>query len=283
MIFVTTPTGTVGSALVNALKSAKAQFRAGYRSPDKATEAKSISPDTALFDYQRPETFPAALKGIEKVFLVSPPGLNEKEAGVIDAAKTAGVKHVVKLSVWDAGSEAYSFARHHRPIEKKLEQSGLPYTILRPNGFMQNFVSSFAPTIKNQNAFYLPAKDSKISVIDVRDIAAVAARILTSNGSHQGKTYTLSGPESLSNAEIAEKFSRALNKKISYVDVSDQDFKKSLLGLGVAEQLVEGIIELQHYYINGKAAKVTGDVEAVIGKRGNTFDQFLRDNIFAFQ
>jgi uncharacterized protein YbjT (DUF2867 family) len=283
MIFITTPTGTVGSALVNALKSAKATFRAGYRSPDKAAEAKSISPDTALFDYERPDTFPAALKGIEKVFLLSPPGLNDKEAGVIDAAKSAGVKHVVKLSVWGAESEAFSFARHHRPIEKHLEKSGLAYTILRPNGFMQNFISSFAQTIKNQNAFYLPAKDAKISVIDVRDIAAVAAKVLTSNGSHQGKTYTLSGPESLSNAEIAEKFSRALNKKVSYVDLSDQDFKKSLLGLGVPEQLVDGIIELQHYYISGKAAKVTPDVEVVTGKRARSFDDFLRDNISAFR
>jgi len=283
MIFITTPTGTVGSALVHALKSAKTPFRVGYRSADKANEAKSISSDTALFDYQRPETFAGALHGIEKVFLLSPPGLNEKEAGVIDAAKTAGVKHVVKLSVWDAGSEAYSFARHHRPIEKKLEQSGVPYTILRANGFMQNLISSFAQTIKNQGAFYLPAKDSKISIIDVRDIAAVAAKVLTSNGSHQGKTYTLSGPESLSNAEVAEKFSRALNKKVSYVDLSDQDFKKSLLGLGVPEQLVDGIIELQHYYIAGRAAKVTPDVEAVTGKRGTTFDQFVRDNISAFQ
>src|SRR4051812_10770624 len=158
MIFVTTPTGTVGSALVNALKSAKAPFRAGYRSPDKAVEAKSISPDTALFDYQSPETFAAALKGIEKVFVLSPPGLNEKEAGVIDAAKAAGVKHVVKLSVWGAESGEFSFARHHRPIETHLQNSGLGYTLLRPNGFMQNFISSFSQTIKNQGAFYLPAK-----------------------------------------------------------------------------------------------------------------------------
>jgi uncharacterized protein YbjT (DUF2867 family) len=283
MIFVTTPTGTVGSALVNALKSARAPFRAGYRSPDKAAEAKSISSDTVLFDYQRSETFPTALRGVEKVFLLSPPGLNDKEAGVIDAAKAAGVKHVVKLSVWDAGSEAYGFARDHRPIEKKLEQSGVPFTILRANGFMQNFISSFAPTIKSQGAFYLPAKDSRVSIIDVRDIAAVAAKVLTSNGSHQGKTYALSGPESLSNAEIAEKFSRALGKKVNYVDLSDQDFKKSLLQVGVPEKLADGIIELQHYYIRGKAALVTPDVEAVTGKRGITFDQFVRDNISAFQ
>src|SRR5206468_9785614 len=80
MIFITTPTGTVGSALINALKSSNTPFRAGYRSADKAAEAKSISPNTALFDYQRPDTYSAALKGVEKVFLLSPPGLNEKEA-----------------------------------------------------------------------------------------------------------------------------------------------------------------------------------------------------------
>ena len=87
--------------------------------------------------------------------------------------------------------------------------------------------------------------------------------MLSSDGGHNGKIYTLSGPESLSNAEFAEKFSAGMGQKVNYVDISDQDFKKSLLGVGVPESLANGIIELQHYYISGKAARVTPDVQQI--------------------
>src|SRR5205085_2778712 len=168
MIFITTPAGTVGSALVQRLTSLKVPFRAGYRSQAKADEAKSPLTETVVFEFEKPDTFATALRGVKELFLLSPPGLNDREAGVIDAAKAAGVKHIVKLSVWGADSDAFSFASHHLPMEKKLKNSGDAYTNLRSNGYMQNFISSHAPSSKNKSTFYLLAKDARLSFISAR-------------------------------------------------------------------------------------------------------------------
>src|SRR6185369_6837224 len=116
-------------------------------------------------------------------------------------------------------------------IEKQIEAAKIPFTFLRPNGFMQNFLQA-AGTIKSQRAIHLPAGDSRYSMIDVRDVAAVALRALT-GPAHQGKAYRLSGPESLSHEDVAEKLSRVLGRKISYVDLPPAEFKEALQGFGL--------------------------------------------------
>jgi uncharacterized protein YbjT (DUF2867 family) len=271
MILVTGATGTVGSEVVKQLQRANAKFKIAQRAKEKAS---SQSADSVLFDYDDPSTFAPALKGIDKLFLLSPPGRTPLEPRVIDAAHKAGLKHVVKLSVYGADGEDYIFAREHRAAEKKIESSGIAYTFLRPNGFMQNYVGNFGATIKSQGAFYLPAADSRCSVVDVRDIAAVAAAALTKPG-HDGKIYTITGPEALSNSEIAGKLSRAVGKEIKYVAISDNDFRKALAG--APEGVVTALLDLMHYYISGKAARVTNDIERVTGKKPITFDQFALD------
>lgn len=276
MILVTGSTGKVGKELVRNLQETKAKFRVGARSPQKISGAEVV-----LFDLDRPETLGPALSGIERLFLLSSGG-TEREGPVVDAAKKAGVRHIVKLSVWGAETEALEFGRHHRPIEKKIEASGIPWTFLRPNGFMQNYVAYFAGTIKAQGAFYLPDRDARISVIDVRDIAAVAAKALTEKG-HEGKAYTLSGPEALSNAEIAEKISRAVGKKVTYVDVSEDDYRKGLLGAGIPPAYADALVDLQRYYVRGGAARVTPEVERVTGRKPISFDQFARDHASAWK
>ncbi len=276
MILVTGSTGKVGKELVRKLQGAKARFRVGARSPQKVSGMEAVA-----FDLDRPDTFEPALAGIEKLFLLSSGG-TEREGPAVDAAKKARVKHIVKLSVWGVETEALEFARHHRPIEKRIEASGIPWTFLRPNGFMQNYVVYFAGTIKAQGAFYLPDRDARISVIDVRDIAAVAAKALTENG-HVGKAYTLSGPEALSNAEIAEKISRAIGKKVTDVDVSEEDYRKGVLAAGVPPAYAEALVDLQRFYVSGGGARVTPDFERVTGRKPISFDQFARDHASAWK
>lgn len=274
MILVTGATGKVGSELVKRLETEKVPFRAGVR------HAGNLGMDSVAFDFDKPETFGPALTGVEKLFLLTSGG-TEREAAAVDAAKKAGVQHLVKLSVWGAEGEDFVFGRAHREIEKKIEASGIPYTFLRPNGFMQNYLIQ-AATIKSQGAFYLPARDSRYSVVDVRDVGAVAAKVLMSTG-HEGRAYTLSGPESLSNAEIAEKLSRAAGRTLTYVDVPEAQFRKSLIEMGTPEPYADAYIDLIHYYIRGKAAAVTPDIERVTGKEPRTFDEFARDFAAAFQ
>ena len=276
MILVTGSTGNVGKELVRKLQEAKAKFRVGARTPKKAPGVQAV-----LFDLDRPDTFGPALAGVEKLFLLSSGG-TEREGPVVDAAKKAGVRHVVKLSVWGAEGEKFQFGREHRPIEKTIEASGIPWTFLRPNSFMQNYVAYHAGTIKEQGAFYLPDRDGRASVIDTRDIAAVAVRALTETG-HEGKAYSLSGPEALSNTEIAEKISRAIGKTVRYVDIPEEDYRKGGLAAGMPPGYVEALVDLQRFFIAGGLAAVTPTVEQVLGRKPISFDQFARDHAQAWR
>ncbi len=199
---------------------------------------------------------------------------------MVHAAKSAGVQRIVKLSVWGAAEEGFSFARWHRAIEREIEASGLAFTFLRPNGFMQNVVNHMGATIKGQSAIVQAVEDARISHIDARDIGAVAARVLTGSG-HDGKAYTLSGPEAPSYDDIAETLSRLLGREISYVRISDDDYKKGAVGAGMPESYVDAVLELLHGYRSGAFAKLTGEVKAVTGAEPIRFEQFATDYLAA--
>src|SRR5437867_12608084 len=175
MILVTGAGGTVGSELVKTLSASGAKFRAAYNSPQKVDKARREGLDAVQIDYTKPATLQPALAGADRLFLLATgyAGQAECEINAVREAKMSGVRHIVKLSVWGAGTEAFSFARAHRPVEKEIEASGLAWTFLRPNSFMQNLATFYASTIKTQGAFYIPSRGSRVSHVDVRDIAAV--------------------------------------------------------------------------------------------------------------
>lgn len=284
MILVTGAGGKVGSELVKKLQAAGARFRAGYYSGLKAKEAKQAGVDGVAIDFAKPETLRPAFRGVEKVFLISGnvPQQDRLELNVVREAKEAGVRYIVKSSVWGAESESFSFARLHRPVEREIEASGMAYTLLRPNGYMQNMSNFYAPTIKAQGAFYLPARDARISHIDVRDIASVAARVLTEAG-HEGKAYDLSGPEALTYNQIAEKLSTVIGKGISYVDLSDADFRKAMVSSGVPEAAADAMVELFQYYISGQASRISPAVRQITGKDPISFERYAKDYAASFQ
>ena len=281
MILVTGSTGKVGSELVQRLREEGTSFRAAFHSPEKAEKGRASGLDTIVLDYARPETLPPALAGVESLFLLTPPGSTSLEAAVVEAAKKAGVRRIVKLSVWGAEDEAFFFAREHRAIERVVEASGIPFTFLRPNGFMQTYLM-YGATIKTQSAFHLPDRDARWNLIDVRDVAAVAAKTLTERG-HEGKAYELAGPEALSNSEIAEKLSRVLGRTVTYVNITDGQFRAALLGVGMPQTLAEGIVDLHHVIVSGAFASATPWVERITGSKPGTFDRFARDFAEAFR
>ena len=284
MILVTGAGGTVGSELVKRLSNSGAKFRAAYNSPQKVERAKRDGLDATGIDYAKSNTVAAALKGVDHLFLLSAGGAGQTvaEIGVVSEAKKAGVRHIVKLSVWGADGEAFSFAKIHRPVERAIEASGLGFTFLQPNGFMQNVDNFFAPTIRTQGAFYMPSRGCRVSHVDVRDIAAVAVKALTGPG-HEGKAYRLSGPEGLTYAEIAARLSKAIGKTVNYVDIPDADFKKGAMAAGMPEAYADALLSLIHYYEDDHASQVSPDVERVTGKKPIDFDQFARDHAGAFK
>jgi uncharacterized protein YbjT (DUF2867 family) len=276
VILVTGATGKVGKELVKELKAARAPFRVGVRSPESAAGT-----DAALFDFDRPETFAGALQGVDSVFLLTSGG-TAREARVVDAAKKAGVERLVKLSGWGAEEDAFVIGRAHRSVEQTVEGSGLAWTFLRPNGFMQNYSTSNAGLIKAQGVFYDSTHDSRYSTIDARDIGVAAAKVLTETG-HDGKAYKLSGPEALSTTEIAEKISRVIGRAVRHVNLPDGEYKKALVGFGMPEAHADALVDLNVYYRTGAGAPVTPDFERLAGRKPGNFDQFARDNARVWQ
>jgi len=277
-VLVTGVGGTVGTQVVKALGVSGLAFRAAYHSEAKAAAARRDEIDAVAVDYDRPETMRAALQGISALILIGPVSdrLVEMEASVIDQAVAAGVQRLVKLSVWRASEEGYHFARWHRAGEKKIEATKIPYTFLRPNGYMQNFVTYQGESIRRQSAFHLAAGHSKSSLIDVRDIAQVAVRVL-SEPDHEGRAYDLSGPESLSYHQIANSLSVATGRKIAYVNVPVESLAGALAQQGYPAWLVDALVDLQRYENEGLASDALGSVATILGRRATSFDRFARD------
>jgi uncharacterized protein YbjT (DUF2867 family) len=282
MILITGASGNVGSAVLKQAVSAGLSVRAAYQSQDKASQAPA-GVEPVIMDYGKPASVRTALEGVGKAFLVGPPtrDLPALEANFVEAVRSTGRRqHIVKLSAM--GGKDAIFPGLHAESEENIRASGLPYTFLRANGFMQNFVNYNAGTINAQNSFYGSQGDGRVSHIDIRDIAGAAVQVLAGSG-HEGQIYNLTGPEALSNAEIAQKFSRRLGRKISYVDLPEAELRRALLSAGMPEWSANALLDLMRLYREGKAATVDPAVEKLTGRKARSFDQFIEDYAFAFQ
>ncbi len=281
MILVIGATGTTGGEVARQLIAAGQRPRLLVRNPDKAREFQGKA-EIVQGDLERKDTLVPAMKGVEKLYLVSA-GVNgpELEGNAIDAAKKASVKHVVKLSVIGADNPELIFSKWHAKAEKRLMESGLQWTMLRPGNFMTNSLA-WAPTIKTQGAFYQPTGEGRWAAIDPVDIGAVAVRALTSQG-HEGKGYTLTGPESLNGAGYAAKLSAVLGKPVKFVDVPPEAAKDNMLKSGIPPAYVEALLQLFAAIKAGKADFVTDTVEKVTGRKAGTFEAWVRRNIAAFK
>ena len=280
MICVTGASGTLSSEVVRQLEGQQLSFRAAYFSGKAAETARARGVEAVNIDYNQPPTLRAAFEGCDAVFLLGPNALNqtELELNAVDAASAAGVRHIVKQSVMGAAEAAYSLAKIHRPVEKAIEKSGLAWTFLRPNSFMQNAVTFMAPTIRAEGMFYSASGQSRISHIDVRDIAAVAVAALTTQG--EKKTiYTLSGPEALTYDEMAEELSKALGRVIRHVSLSSADLRAGMLAEGMPEALADRMLDLERYFREDRASIVTDDVKRVTGRDPKRFADYVRDTV----
>jgi len=281
-VLVTGATGTIGRDVAKQLARKGAAVRAGVR--DQAKARKQFGADIALatFDFEDAASFPGALKGVEKVFLLPPLMSNQVEVAnaFVDAAKHGGVRHIVKLSTIGAdASPPYTFGKWHAANEQHIRESGLAFTFLRPNSFMQNFITYFPP---HDGTIYLPWENGKASFVDTRDIAAVAAEALTSDG-HEEKTYTPTGPAPLGIAEVASILSETAGREINYVDVPESAARDGMLQAGLPQWQVEPLLELHATNKQKRWTAVTSDVEKVTGTPPTDFAQFARDHAEKFR
>jgi uncharacterized protein YbjT (DUF2867 family) len=280
-VLVTGATGTIGRHVARRLSEKGASVRAGVR--DQAKAKKELAGVAlAPFDFENEKTFSGALEGIEKVFLLPPLLPNQLEVmnTFVDAAKRAGVRHIVKLSAIGVDDETRPTAvEWHGANEQHIREAGMMFTFLRPNSFMQNFTTYFPP---RNGAIYLPWGDGTASFVDGRDIASVAADVLTRDG-HEGRIYTLTGPATLGIAEVARILSQVTGREFKYVDVPEAAARDGMLQAGVPNWQVDLVMELHVVNKQNRWSAVTSDIEKVTGNPPTDFAQFARDHADKFR
>jgi (4-alkanoyl-5-oxo-2,5-dihydrofuran-3-yl)methyl phosphate reductase len=281
MILVLGATGTTGGEVARQLIAAGERPRLLVRNPDKARALFGDRAEIVRGDLDDAASLDAAMKGVDHLYLMAV-GLDQVtlEGHAVDAARRAGVKHVVKLSVIGADAPQITFAKWHAAAEKKLTDSGLGWTMLRAGNFMSNSLG-WADTIRSQGAFYQPTGTGRWAAIDPADIGAVAVAALTTPG-HEGKAYTLTGPESMDAAGYAAVLSKATGKPVTFVDVPPDAARDAMLKSGMPAGYVDALLDLLAVMKAGHTDAVSGDVERVLGRKPGTFAAWAARNKAAF-
>src|SRR3984957_372639 len=279
MILITGATGKNGVEILKRLPGRGERVRAMVR---KLGDAKTSTSHPAIEfvegDFDNPESLRKALKDVQRAFLVtnSSDRVEERQLRFVHLAREAGVKHIVYLSQLHAATDSpLRFLRYHAAVEEALRASGMSFTHLRPNLYMQGLLM-IGKSIASEGRFFAPAGEAKVSVVDVRDIASVAVAALT-QGKHEGKTYNITGPEALSHREMAEVLSQKLDRPITFVDLPEEEFRNALRSMQMPDWQADGLIEDFGHYRRGGGSGVSSVVQESTGKAPHTFAQFAHD------
>lgn len=277
-ILVTGATAPVGRELVRLLLEGGAEVKAGTRNPGRAVGLFDASVEVVELDYREPATFDGAVEWADRVFLQPPafePNTHETLAPFLDWAVQAGTRHVVTLSAM--GMEVRDDLPIRR-LEKHIATLGVDYTLLRPNFYMQNFAEgTLGERIRRTGVLSMPVEDARVSIVDGRDVAAVAAEVLLSD-EHFGEAYTLTGPEDLTHEEIAAVIGAAANRTIAFEPCSDEDMLGWLTGAGWRADVAGVVIALYQSVRAGVRSDVTADVTSVLGRSPRSFEVFAEEN-----
>jgi uncharacterized protein YbjT (DUF2867 family) len=279
MILVTTA-GKVGGEAARLLAARGEPVRVLLRDPAKAPALERAGIDAAVGDLDAPETVGQALRGVSSVILVSP-AVPAQETTVIDAAARAGTSHVVKITSKASADSPIARRRGQAAIEAALIASGLGWTMLRSNGYMQNFLM-MAPAIAKTDSFAAATGDGRIGHIDTRDVAAVAAEIAAAPAPHAGKAYWPTGPEALSGAEAAEILTKVLGREITFRPITFEQQKQAMISAGLPEPVADDNTRALTLAAAGEADYVTTDVPAILGRPARSLEQFATDYATAF-
>jgi uncharacterized protein YbjT (DUF2867 family) len=253
-------------------------MRALVRDESKAQAIRDQGVEVVIGDFDKPETLDAAFSGMSKVYLVTSgnPDAVKQASNAIAAAKRAGRPHVVRLSALvPEPADKTVLGRMHQETEVELKSSGLPYTILRPTFFMQNTMMA-AQTVASEGMVYMPMKDGKMGQVDVRDVVESAVAVLTGDG-HEGKTYELTGPASISFHDVAAGLSKALGKEVTYVDVPVEAGTGAMVQMGFPQWVADAYGEIFVNFSQNGADRVTDNVERLTGHAPRSYEQFARD------
>jgi NAD(P)H dehydrogenase (quinone) len=271
-ILVTGASGTIGSALVETLRTQGADFSV-------MSSRKGVS--SAVFgDFADVDSLKAAFAGVDTLFLLLPllPDKLQLAANAVAAAQAAGVRHIVRSS--GAGADAtspVSLGRLQGQIDDMVAASGIPFTLLRPVGFMQNWIHHNAGQVR-AGTFYAPHGDGAQSLVDVRDIAEAAAVVLADPAAHAGRAYTLTGDDSLTSAQVVAVLSAATGREIRYVDVPEAVAQQAMTDMGLPAVVIDWLMSLNHATKQGWTAETTDDVQRLTGHPPRRFADFAAEH-----
>jgi uncharacterized protein YbjT (DUF2867 family) len=279
MILITTA-GKVGAQAARLLALRSQPVRILVRDPLKATALRAAGVDVVEGNLDDPVTIDAAMRGISSVVLVSPPVVAQ-ELNVIASAVRCDVEHVVKITSKASADSPVARRRDQSEIESALLASGLGYTLLRNNAYMQNFLM-MAPGIAQASRFSTAAGEGRIGHIDARDVAAVAAEIAGSPSIHAGRTYWPTGPELLSSAEVADVLSEVLGRPIAFDPITYEQQRQAMIKAGLPETVAEDNARAVSLMADGDCDYVTDDVPLLLHRPARSFKEFASDFAAAF-
>lgn len=275
-ILVTGATGTIGREAVKQLILSKAKVRAGVYNEKEAEKLDFAGAELIPFDFENHESVNSALTGVEKVLLITPftDKMVEYARHFLSVAKNSGVVHILRISMMGADLNSPSSAlRMHAECEELVRNSGIPYTILRPNWFMQDFLN-YASTIKNPGIYRAPINLSgSISFVDVRDIAKICALALTNNG---GGEYILTGPQAFTYRQVEDNFAYVLTKRIIFKEMKDEEFKNTMQGYGLSDWQINALLELYDEAEKGIFKEIISTTSEILGRKPETFKTFIK-------
>jgi len=276
----------VGTQVCKALAKRNIPFRAAVHSVSKGDAIKKLGNNIEIveIDHTKPETLEAGLKGITKVFFLSPPFAPiSQHLAVVDAIKKAGtVKHIVKLSA--AGTEdggKFQWGKEHHDQEEYIRKAGIALTSIRPTSFSTNLFHE-ANNIKTGSFLTSSGNQAKLNWISVKDIGEISAVALVDGEKHYGKNYEVTGPDTLTGNEIAKIFSSVLGKEIAYHPLTIPQTKEKVSHF-MPPPVAEAYCEMFTYFANGGYDRHNADLEKVTGSKGQSLKEWIEENKIAFQ
>jgi uncharacterized protein YbjT (DUF2867 family) len=279
MILITTP-GKVGAEAARLLATQDEPVRVLARKPEKVATLSQAGVEVVEGDLEAPATIDAAMRDVSSVILVSL-AIPTQELNIVDSAVRADVDHVVKITSKASADSPIARRRAQTEIEQGLIASGLGYTLLRNNVYMQNFLM-LAPAIAKTSSFGANTGNGRAGLIDSRDIAAVAAEIATNPTPHKDKTYCPTGPESLSYADAAATLSKVLGRAIGFHPLTDEQQKQAMVNVGLPEHIAQMNAQALALLAEGDSDWVTDDVPTILRRPASSFEQFSTDHAKAF-
>lgn len=277
-------TGKIGRELLPLLSGAQIPTIAVTRNKNKAPSMPFVEWTEA--DMSDRSTLHKAIGHSTDIFLASSVGNRfiEEQSNVIAEALQVGVKHLVKISSPGAAKDSPNLiARPNGEVDAFLKASGLPYTILQPTAFMQNWLGGFSETIKKERRIYEATGDGKRPFIDTRDIAEVAFRVLTDTREHVNQTHLLTGGTALSYGEVAAEIGKVIGEEVQYISLSSEQLRTRMEQAGLPKVMVDMFVSMAESTRRGEAGFVNEAVYDILHRRPGTVFEFVWDNVQWFK